>query len=105
MKSKIEDLQCPCGCELGVSTRTEMLYQALVEFGFVVSGRVNCETGVTDTLAVAAPRDMVLDKQTKFMAALRSTVGFDCVREYDYVTCTWMVKLVGDKGVRFHESV
>ncbi|CAM0008127.1 hypothetical protein VPHK436_0032 [Vibrio phage K436] len=53
MKSKVEALQCVCGCEYEANTRLELLYVRLTAFNMQPLGCVDCSVESNTRLYVA----------------------------------------------------
>lgn len=96
MKSKFEDLQCPCGCELAAEHRLERLYCLLKEYGFTITGLVNCASG-NNTMKVHSHD--IPDLQEKKLKKSMKSLGFSYTAEYDHDDCTWLVTVGDKKGV------
>lgn len=98
MKSKIEDLQCPCGCELGVPHRLEWLYWAFKEQGFTVTGLVNCE-GKNTTVRVTRT-DIRASQAQGIRNILRHNRIQATAQWQDHEAC-WVVDVSGKAGVLY----
>ncbi|QMP18273.1 hypothetical protein phiV141_16 [Vibrio phage phiV141] len=100
MKSKIEDLQCPCGCELGVPHRLELLYHHLVAQGYEVTGLVNCESGVHSQVTFRV-KDIHPDAVNKHIMQLRKELGFDVLVWFDQAEMQWLCDVNYKHGVMY----
>ena len=95
MKSKIEDLHCPCGCELGAHHRVELLYEHFKADGFEVIGMVNCST--TNTELVVRTDKLHDDKVGKYMEQLMQVMGFKF--RAVYIAGDWCLDVSRNDGV------
>lgn len=96
MKSEIKDLQCPCGCELAVPHKLEVLYGHLRKHGFNVTGLVSCEQ---KRQGVAVKHACVVDAQSKILANVYCDVPFTAL--WNAEQHAWHVHVDTTKGVLY----
>lgn len=100
MKSKFEDLQCPCGCELAAEHRLELVYKHLKYLGFEVQGMVNCEQGRNSMLTVRV-HDIHPDVVNKHIGGMKHQLGFEITCWYDAAGKYWICDVNYKHGVLF----